>query len=176
MEFELINAEPAMRSPRSEPMQRSPQPSQSSISMFNTISATNSSNPTLISRLPTPPLSSRSAAGPSSLPDATQTSQSDGMENLNSSTANGSGPGRSQVDETDPIHTFLNQLKRPLAHLTDAFRDFGVVKGEDLDVLCELKDQWTFLQACLGDAKKVTPLEWMIIKAGLEGRAARLRK
>jgi len=184
VEVEVIIAEPTARGASRESMRRSQQPSQSSSvdpipatdSISATAFATTSSNQARVFRLSTPPRSSHLAAGPSSLRNAAQSSQY-GMRTSHPSEVTASGLGGLHADaETGPIHAFLVQLKRPLAHLTDTFRDFGIVTEEDLDVLCELQDQWSFLQAFLGEAKKTTPLEWMIIKAGLEERATTLRK
>ncbi|KAH9929811.1 uncharacterized protein B0H18DRAFT_996359, partial [Fomitopsis serialis] len=186
VEVEVLIAEPTARGASRESIRRSQQPSQrqsSSVdpipaadSISATTFATTSSNTARVFRLSTPPLSSLLAAGQSSLRNAAQSSQ-DGAGISDASEASGSGPGRLHGDtETGPIYAFLVQLKRPLAHLSDTFGDFGIVTEEDLDVLCELQDQWSFLQAFLGEAKKTTSFEWMIIKAGLEGRAATLRK
>ena len=73
----------------------------------------------------------------------------------------------------DAIRSFLAQLKQPLLHLEDAFKKFGIASREDLDVLCELQDQWDLLHGYLIEKYNVTQLQWMVVKAGLTARAAK---
>ncbi|TFY69225.1 hypothetical protein EVJ58_g568 [Rhodofomes roseus] len=125
--------------------------------------------------VPTAPLSTpdfaRRAAGSNTPRDAAQSSHNN--TGTSSSSTASSENGTAHLDrQISPIQAFLGQLKRPLSHLTGAFTDFGVSTEEDLDVLSVLKDQWVLLQTFLCDTKKATHFEWMILKAGLELRAA----
>lgn len=73
----------------------------------------------------------------------------------------------------NPVRAFLDRLVYPLGRLGDAFRDFGITGRQELDVFSEMQDEWVVLQAFLFEKHGVTPLEWMVIKAGLEARAGK---
>ena len=72
---------------------------------------------------------------------------------------------------SNAVRDFLERLKRPLVQLQDAFKEFGVVSTQDLDILCQLQDQWDFLWDYLIDRHDVTRLQWMIVRAGLAAYA-----
>ncbi|EPT03385.1 hypothetical protein FOMPIDRAFT_1022382 [Fomitopsis schrenkii] len=82
-------------------------------------------------------------------------------------------PAEVRASQPSPVRAFLGELAYPLGRLGDAIIAFGITTNLELDVFSGMREEWVLLQAFLFEKHGVTPLEWIVLKSGLEARAAK---